>query len=299
MLINCPKCNSIYNISDDKVSTNGKKFKCAECECVWKVYPEDVIDDKNVDYNNIEIYEDEQSKHLAENLDANFELAKSGELHNSTSLLSETEEINIGQKIAPAEINNTINTEEDTTDIDITEMFNRLSQDTKGLFTSNSSVSKMSVVEQAKHNFKNNFNPYPIVAFLLVLIVILSGAIFYFNRFDITAYYPKAAKIYNRLHLDSIYKGKDLIFQNVQLTLSDSDDGKILDISGRLYNNGTSVTRILPVKVTLLANNGIVLLEEIEDLPDNFLEPHLSVLFHVVIKNMNMDTSNVKLSLVD
>ena len=42
MLISCPKCNSVYNISDTRVPLGGKKFKCAECGNVWMVFPEDV-----------------------------------------------------------------------------------------------------------------------------------------------------------------------------------------------------------------------------------------------------------------
>lgn len=42
MLISCPKCNSVYNISDTRVPNGGKKFKCAECGEVWKVFPQDV-----------------------------------------------------------------------------------------------------------------------------------------------------------------------------------------------------------------------------------------------------------------
>ncbi|MBQ8481324.1 MAG: zinc-ribbon domain-containing protein [Alphaproteobacteria bacterium] len=42
MLISCPKCNSVYNISDTRVPVGGKKFKCAECGNIWMVFPEDV-----------------------------------------------------------------------------------------------------------------------------------------------------------------------------------------------------------------------------------------------------------------
>lgn len=42
MLISCPKCNSVYNISDTRVPINGRKFKCAECGEIWLVMPQDV-----------------------------------------------------------------------------------------------------------------------------------------------------------------------------------------------------------------------------------------------------------------
>lgn len=42
MLISCPKCNSVYNISETRIPGGGKKFKCAECGQVWRVFPQDV-----------------------------------------------------------------------------------------------------------------------------------------------------------------------------------------------------------------------------------------------------------------
>lgn len=56
MLISCPKCNSVYNISETRVPGGGKKFKCAECGQVWKVFPQDVQsiepESKNSDNNS-------------------------------------------------------------------------------------------------------------------------------------------------------------------------------------------------------------------------------------------------------
>lgn len=45
MLISCPKCNSVYNVSDTRIPADGKKFKCAECGEVWKVFPQNTATD--------------------------------------------------------------------------------------------------------------------------------------------------------------------------------------------------------------------------------------------------------------
>ena len=46
MLINCPRCNSVYVVKSEQVPENGKKFKCAECGKIWTVMPEDLFDDE-------------------------------------------------------------------------------------------------------------------------------------------------------------------------------------------------------------------------------------------------------------
>ena len=60
MLISCPKCNSVYNISDTRVPGGGKKFKCAECGQVWRVFPQDVREIEPEDKKSSE-YSQEQN----------------------------------------------------------------------------------------------------------------------------------------------------------------------------------------------------------------------------------------------
>ena len=44
MLISCPKCNSVYNLLNNRIPFDGKKFRCSQCGHVWTVYPKDVKD---------------------------------------------------------------------------------------------------------------------------------------------------------------------------------------------------------------------------------------------------------------
>ena len=49
MLISCPKCRSVYNISDNQMLTQGKKIKCAECGNIWSLSTDDI---KNIKLDN-------------------------------------------------------------------------------------------------------------------------------------------------------------------------------------------------------------------------------------------------------
>ena len=69
MLISCPKCKSVYNISAVKLPAEGKKFKCAECGNVWLVVPQDnMIDDKKaVDTYADQNYEQKDTAQISDN----------------------------------------------------------------------------------------------------------------------------------------------------------------------------------------------------------------------------------------
>ena len=40
MLISCPKCNAVYQVPENQIPADGKKFKCAECGEIWFVRPQ-------------------------------------------------------------------------------------------------------------------------------------------------------------------------------------------------------------------------------------------------------------------
>ena len=39
MRVHCPKCGTLYNIPDDKLSDNGLPTKCAKCDTIFRVFP--------------------------------------------------------------------------------------------------------------------------------------------------------------------------------------------------------------------------------------------------------------------
>ena len=96
MLISCPKCNAVYQVPENQIPADGKKFKCAECGEIWFVRPQ------------------------AKPKETVVPLA---------SVVSKTAE-----QPAKIQINPQIISTEAAKNDDLEKMFNRLSKDTKGLF---------------------------------------------------------------------------------------------------------------------------------------------------------------------
>ena len=46
MLIKCPKCQTVYELDDNVVTSNGLKMRCNTCGEVFKAYPEDAVPDE-------------------------------------------------------------------------------------------------------------------------------------------------------------------------------------------------------------------------------------------------------------
>lgn len=103
MLISCPKCKAVYSISDSNIPSEGKKFKCAECEKIWTVYPADVQTDI------------EKESSVAQNETSVVQSAETTEQQQTTV---------------------------DNNDY-MDEMFQRLSADTKGLFDAGNNNSQI------------------------------------------------------------------------------------------------------------------------------------------------------------
>ena len=124
MLISCPKCNAVYQIPDGKIPANGKKFKCAECGEVWTVRPQDVKGVKT----------EEKTAQVPSS--ASVAAAFLPQAENSNPHVKP-------QIISPQTTQNS----------DVENMFNRLSQDTKGLFNNNTS---------SNTNTNNGWRPCPV-----------------------------------------------------------------------------------------------------------------------------------------
>lgn len=239
MLISCPKCNSVYNISDTKITPDGKKFRCAECSYVWKVYPQDV---KNVD---------DEDKTSASNMQND----------------------------------------------DINAMFSRLSRDTKNLFSSENAVENMSVFDKIRHYWDHSV--YVISACLLVICIVLATILAYQKRYDIVSEIPSLEKVYGRFNIESVYNGRDIIFRDVQIKEVYNYGKYNVEISGKLYNKGHKVVRVLPVKASFIADNGEVYDEIIELLPMQRLAPEISTLFSITVDSPRPEVSKIRLSMED
>lgn len=264
MLISCPQCRAVYNISTDYIPENGKKFKCAECGNIWMVYP-------------------------------NQDSVMEPEVEDDTPVDTVVTE-NTATDIAPqpettADITNSI-------DDDIDVMFSRLSHNTKNLFTSGNAVENMTTAEKIRHYIFNNFSVYMLYAFLTTVAVILGGKLVYDYRYEIVAKVPMMEQLYARFNTESVYRGKDLAIQNVRIReIINKDNEPELEISGRLYNVGKQTVRLLPVKASIIDADERVEDEVTEILSEHKLEPQFATLFRIVLKSPTENARKVKIVL--
>ncbi len=259
MLISCPKCHSVYDISNKKISANGKKFKCAECGNIWTVYPSD-----------------ENTSH-AENLSV---ADKQTEIKTDTVKQNTTD-----GKIQP----------DISKDLDI--MFSRLSQNTKILFASGNSVDTMTFGQKVRHYCINCISVYTVIAVLMPICVIFGAMLLYLYRYDIAAHIPGMDSVYAQMNYDSLYKGKDLVFKDVNIRNLREQGHSIVEISGRLYNNGEHIVKLLPVKASIVDADNVVVDEKTEKLQERQLEPAFSALFRIVMPYPNIALGKIKLTL--
>ena len=257
MLISCPKCHSVYDITNKKIPENGKKFKCAECGDIWTVYPSDETTEK-------------ENQTFSERLDFT--------------------------QIDPMTVKASDITEPGA-DEDLEEMFNLLSRNTKTLFASGSSVDSMNIFQKIRHYVLNSVTSYAVIAFLLSISIILAGILLYRYRYNIAAKIPGTDYIYAKMNMDSLYRGKDLTIEDVNIRNIRIKGHSKVEISGRIFNNGSHIVTLLPIKAAILDTENQVVDETIEMLKERQLEPNFGALFRIVMKRPDSQAQKVRLSL--
>ena len=244
MLISCPKCNAVYDISDKHITSKGKKFKCAECDKIWTVYPQDI---QPIEPDNV---------------------IKS-------------------QKIIPQ--NND----------DVAAMYNRLSHETDKLFIESKSNENQSIYAKLYRKLQVIFTPVYVIFCLLALFIVLSIMIAYYNRYEISGIAPKMEGFYHKFALESVYKGKNIVFQNIEMKRINVNDKEILEITGSLHNKGKFISHLLPLKAIIKDNKGNI--EQKINLPLSVtkLEPQFSTLFHAEIPLISGGEKTITLQFTD
>ncbi len=262
MLISCPECRAVYNISADYIPESGKKFKCAECGYIWMVYPSDGT-----------LVEPETET-----------------VPEQTEIKADTNEANA--------VEEEINAAPDVSD-DIDAMFKRLSHNTKNLFSSGDTVEDMSLSQKIRHYVLNNFSVYMLTAFLLLTSIVLGARLIWDYRYDVVSKMPMMEQLYTRLGVESIYRGKDLTIEDVVIKNINQNNKPYLEVSGRLYNAGNSVAVVLPVKASVINADNMVEDEVTEILSEHRLEPQFGALFRILLNPPSADARKVRITLDD
>lgn len=244
MLISCPKCNSVYNLLNNRIPFDGKKFRCSQCGHVWTVYPKDV---KDIEPEN---------------------MVKSQIIRPAAAFDENLDDINA--------------------------MFERLSQDTKGLF-GNYQADSGGFLGRVRRKLQVFFSPTMTVCSILLIIFIFTIYIGYKNRYEIVGIMPKLEDFYNKIDLESIYAGRNVKFENVKIRDLDKNGKHYVEISGTVHNVGKLSSQILPIKAVMVNTNGVQEGEKIQILTLKRLGPGFSAMFHILFNNKT--TLGKKLSL--
>lgn len=267
MLISCPKCVAVYDIDADDIPMDGRNFKCVECGNVWTVYPQDIND-------------------------------------------IEPENKIKTQIILPSE--------EEIAENDVQEMFERLSRDTNGLFsgmekyTTKLSDDKLYTKQSERALDKKNgllrvclskmqvfFSPFILNSCLLLLIAGLSTYIGYFNRYEIVRFIPAMENFYNNMNIESIYTGRDIVFDKLNVRPIMRGKKHFIELSGRLLNQGKYKAKLLPIKIEISDSNNQKIIKTVE--PDTIydLMPQMSSIFFLVLENKTADAKKINLSFIE
>lgn len=181
-------------------------------------------------------------------------------------------------------------------DADVQEMFDRLSKDTKGLFT------EQAPIDQKKGFWRKMqviFSPIVLNSAIFLLIVLMSILIAYKNRFEIVNYIPRLETFYDTIGLDSIYAGRDIVFEDVNVKNTERNGKHYVEVSGKLFNRGKYKSKILPIKATLYNLQNEVEEEQVKVLTTNKLNSNFSALFHIMLNNNNPTPKKLMLKIVN
>lgn len=179
---------------------------------------------------------------------------------------------------------------------DIEDMFNRLSRDTKGLFNNASSAD--SVWERFRRKWQVFLSPVTRNSLLLTVIIASFLYISYAYRYEFVHYVPQLEYFYNKIELESIYKGRNVVFKNVN-TRNITRSGKhFVEISGLVYNQGEMKSALLPIKAVMKKENGEIVSETVKTLTLDRLNPDFGAVFRIVMPNDTPESKKVLLSFI-
>ena len=179
--------------------------------------------------------------------------------------------------------------------VDLSKMFERVSKATNNLFSDagNTGVpTKVRVIHST--SYKNTVN-----YFLVLLVFALIAGMLYLMRYDVVRLVPNAEKIYNKLHIESIYEGTGLQISNVKIDEIVEGNFSKIKVSGIIDNPTRYEMTVLPLKIVVFDAFGHTILDTTHYLPQKRTRPNYRLPFTVVIKNPMPDKKNIQITFAD
>ena len=138
-----------------------------------------------------------------------------------------------------------------------------------------------------------------IFAFLLATAIFLCGRLVYEYRYRIVAEATWLDGLYGRFGIESMYRGRDIKIEDVQIKEVTEKGLPYIEVSGRLHNTGKQTVRLLPVKVSVINQNNEIENEAVEILPEHRVDADFSVLFRVLLEYPSDYASKIRITLED
>lgn len=300
MLINCPKCQTTYNIDASAVPEGGRKLHCTNCDEIFWCNPEDLEEptrflteeEKNVGIAaehrenpafraaelNRAVFAGETEEDPADNA-----TEKAAESSSDT----DTSEENDGK--ADTLENEAFGLQDDSvdekseTEQDIQDIFQRLSLQSEQI---NRMEREMSVFRRGcrivcdTFGWERRFNRLMFYGLLTVFVCL--GL--YSGRFAITRAFPAIEKLYNIVGIESRIVGEGLKFSNVSRREYEMDDIRQMEIRGFIDNESDRRLEIPKLHLEILDNEGEIIQQKDELLYIREIAPGDRIPFKVIIE---------------
>jgi len=245
MLINCPKCHSIYEIPDDLIGKTGQNFRCHVCANIWHVMREDALGYKNNDLEEEPLYIEaipvKEPPHRPYPADKETYTvpadSKSGRhTKSSKDIVLEEGDADYTPKIREKkEI--TLTSEHGTSfTINADTVYNEqeLKKDKRSPHLLDEDDLSFHADRENRLLPEEPFKGYPKTkAFLVILMLI---ALVLFLRREVVAFYPDAEPLYNKIHLTGLDNANQLKFENINIAENKIDDNTMITITADIVN---------------------------------------------------------------
>jgi len=182
--------------------------------------------------------------------------------------------------------------------LNILKMFRRFENQREDLFDSSepsqtqNKPTRIRVVHSV--HYKNTLN-----YFLVFLILFIIAAFLYFMRYDIVRIAPNIEGLYQKVGIDSIYKGTKLQFTNVKTQEIVADNVSKIKINGIIDNLTPYEMSVLPIKVIIYSQDNKQLLNTTHYLPQTRIRPNYKIPFEFVITNPTPNRKNIYITFED
>lgn len=267
MLINCPNCNSVYDIDEKLIPETGKKLRCAKCGKVWLARLEDMFVKKDPE-------PEPKNKAVKE------------EQTPAEAPIQATED-------EPASVEKKPEMSDDLKGI-----FERLAAKNEEIFKHDKEAN---VIVKAKAITKETLGIHGTTRkkmFLAGIGVLALLVLFYF-RYEIVRSSPFMDKVYSLVGIDAHIPGYGLEFQNVMREEYEEDGVAKLGIKGFIVNSTGSRLSIPDIHVEMLDKQANLLQSVDSQPPLSFVPAPGRIAFRITIDTPSSLTKYILLTFKD